>query len=106
LLRTDQDFELSLPRSKGAQPKAVTVPLPYGHTDLCPVRALIAWLEAAEIIHGAVFRRIWIPPAPADSPPPLPRLGTQALTPSSIARIVQTRAAAAGSGGWSSAATA
>jgi len=98
LARTDQGFELSLPRSKGAQTKAVMVPLPYGHTDLCPVRALIAWLEAAAITQGAVFRRIWIPPSPADGPPPLPRLGTQALTPRSIARIVQARAAAAGFG--------
>ena len=36
LLRTDQGFELTLPRSKGAQTAAVTVPLPYGRTSLLP----------------------------------------------------------------------
>ena len=98
LLRTDQGFELTLPRSKGAQTAAVTVPLPYGRTALCPVRVLTAWLDAAPITDGAVFRRLWVPPEPPDGPPPLPRLGNAALTPRSIARIVQARAAAAGFG--------
>jgi integrase len=98
LVRTDQGFELALPRSKGAQTTAVTVPLPYGRTALCPVRALTAWLEAAGITDGPVFRRLWLPPASPDGPPPLPRLGTAPLTPRSIARIVQARAAAAGFG--------
>jgi hypothetical protein len=98
LLRTDQNFELTLPRSKGAQTAAVVVPLPYGRTELCPVRALTAWLDAAPITDGAVFRRLWVPPAPPDGSPPLPRLGSAALTPRSIARIVQARAAAAGFG--------
>jgi hypothetical protein len=39
-----------------------------------------------------------MPPAPAERPPPLPRLGTAPLSPRSIARIVQTRAAAVGLG--------
>ncbi len=98
LLRTDQGFELTLPRSKGAQTAAVVVPLPYGRTELCPVRALTAWLDAAAITTGPVFRRIWVPPAPPDGPPPLSRLGASPLTPRSIARIVQARAAAAGFG--------
>jgi len=98
LLRTDRGFELTLPRSKGAQTAAVTVPLPYGRTELCPVRALTAWLDATRITEGAVFRRLFVPPAPPDGPPPLPRLGTAPLTPRSIARIVQARAAAAGFG--------
>lgn len=98
LVRTDQGFELTLARSKGAQTAPVTVPLPYGRTELCPVRALTAWLTAAAITEGPVFRRIWVPPAPPDSPTALPRLGGSPLTPRSIARIVQTRAAAAGFG--------
>jgi integrase len=98
LARTDQGFELTLPRSKGAQTAAVTVPLPYGRTELCPARALTVWLTAAAITDGAVFRRIFVPPTPPDGPPPLLRLGTAPLTPRSIARIVQARAVAAGFG--------
>jgi integrase len=98
LVRTDQGFELTLARSKGAQTAPVTVPLPYGRTALCPVRALTAWLAAAAITDGPVFRRIWVPPAPPDGPPALPRLGASPLTPRSIARIVQVRATAAGFG--------
>ena len=83
----------------------MTVPLPYGETELCPVRALDAWLDAAGITEGPVFRRIWLPasgkqrsrgemPAngghsgrPAeDATPPLPRIGTAALTPQIVAR--------------------
>lgn len=97
LQRTDQGYELTLPRSKGAQTAAVLVPLPYGKTELCPVRALGRWLEMAGINGGPVFRRIWLPPrASPDAPPALPALGPDALTPRSIARIVQARAGAAG----------
>ena len=103
LERTDQGYELTLKRSKGAQTESVLVPLPYGRTELCPVRALARWLEAAAIAGGPVFRRIWLPPAapddPAGSPPPRPAIGTEPLTPRSIARIVQGRAAAAGFAG-------
>ena len=52
LLRTDQGYELTLKRSKGAQTHAVLVPLPYGQTELCPVRALGRWLDAAAGIPG------------------------------------------------------
>ncbi len=97
LERTDRGFGLTLPRSKGSQAAAVTVPLPYGKTELCPVRALSAWLTAASISEGAVFRRLWLPPsAGGDGTPALPVLGTEALTTRSIGRIVQARAAAAG----------
>lgn len=48
-----------MPRSKGdRQGKGVEVGIPYGHSTLCPVRALDRWLAAAEISEGAVFRRI------------------------------------------------
>ena len=97
LERTDRGFGLTLPRSKGSQSAAVTVPLPYGKTELCPVRALSAWLAAASITEGAVFRRLWLPSsAGGDGAPALPVLGSEALTTRSIGRIVQARAAAAG----------
>ena len=96
LERTDRGFKLTLPRSKGSQLAAVTVPLPYGRTDLCPVRALSTWLAAAGIAQGAVFRRVWLPPAVSKGTPALSVLGAEALTTRSIGRIVQTRAAAAG----------
>ncbi len=107
LERTDQGYELTLKRTKGAQTESVLVPLPYGRTELCPVRALARWLEAAAIAEGPVFRRIWLPSAavgaptdgPAGGPPPRPAIGTEPLTPRSIARIVQARAAAAGFAG-------
>ena len=98
LRRTDQGYELTLRRSKGSQIDAVLVPLPYGRTELCPVRALTAWLDAAAIVGGPVFRRLFLPPQPKpDSfPPSLPVIGADALTPRSIARIVQDRAVKAG----------
>ncbi|MGH7084276.1 MAG: site-specific integrase [Acetobacteraceae bacterium] len=112
LEKTARGLRLTLPQTKGSQAEAVTVPLPYGHTELCPVRALAAWLEAAGIATGPVFRRIWLPkkgrpaeppdgpPAPGGVlPPPLPRLGAQPLTPWAIAAIVKTRATAVGFGG-------
>ena len=100
LERTDQGYELTLKRSKGSQTEAVLVPLPYGKTELCPVRALARWLDAAAITAGPAFRRIWLPPqASSDAPPPLPAIGTEKLTPRSIARIVQARAEAAGFAG-------
>jgi hypothetical protein len=82
---------------------------------------LNAWLAAAGISDGPVFRRIWLParggargrdkrpargklptngPHPGkaaeDAPPPLPQIGKAALTSRSIADIVQARAVAAG----------
>jgi integrase len=97
LERTDQGYELSLRRSKGAQFEAVMVPLPYGKTELCPVRALATWLDAAAIKDGPAFRRLWVPKAAVrDAPPPLPCIGEEALTARSIARIIQARATAAG----------
>jgi integrase len=108
LEKTERGLRLTLPHSKGAQTEAVIVPLPYGHTELCPVRALAAWLEAAGITAGPVFRRIWLPKQPrptggeppaAPPAPPLPRLGAQPITPWAVAAIVKTRAAAAGFGG-------
>jgi site-specific recombinase XerC len=96
----ERGLRLTLPRSKGERAgKAVTVAIPYGATDLCPVRALRRWQEAAGITEGAVFRRIWVPPTrrPAGTGPlPAPVVGTAAIDPGTVARIVQARAAAAG----------
>lgn len=90
-------LRLTLPRSKGERTgKAVTVALPYGSTELCPVRALRRWQEAAGITEGAVFRRIWRPPCRGDGPPPPPQLGAAAIDPGTVARIIQARAVAAG----------
>jgi site-specific recombinase XerC len=117
LEKTDRGLRLTIPQTKGSQAEAVIVPLPYGQTELCPVRALTAWLAAAGITDGPVFRRIWLPAGgkqrsrgeiPADgghfgqsvedATPALPQIGEAALTPRSIADIVQARAVAAGFG--------
>jgi integrase len=99
LEKTDRGIRLTLPHSKGAQDSAVTVPLPYGDTELCPVHALEAWLQAAGLTAGPVFRRIWLPPLPKPGgPPPLPRIGTTAITAQTVAQVVQARAVAAGFG--------
>ena len=88
---------LTLPRSKGERTgKAVTVALPYGSTELCPVRALQRWQAAAGITEGAVFRRLWQPPQRGDGPRPRVRLGTAGIDPKTVARIIQARAVAAG----------
>ena len=95
----ERGLRLTLPRSKGERAgKAVTVAIPYGTTALCPVRALRRWQEAAGITEGALFRRIWTPPSRPRGHGPLPRpvIGTEALDPGTIARIVKKRAAAAG----------
>ena len=87
----------------------VTVPLPCGDTELCPVHALELWLQAAGSAEGPVFRRIWLPPrlkaTKAAEPPALAatpataRIDTQAISPQTVARVVQARAMAAGSAG-------
>ena len=70
--------------------------------ELCPVLALELWQQAAGLTEGPVFRRIWLPPRPKpsakDERPPLPRIGTQGITPQTVAQIVQARAMAAGFG--------
>jgi integrase len=102
LEKTDRGIRLTLPQTKGEQTNAVTVPLPYGDTELCPVHALEAWQQAAGLSEGPVFRRIWLPSRPKASargePPPLPRIGAQSISPQTVAQIVQARAMAAGFG--------
>jgi integrase len=74
---TDRGIRLTLPQTKGEQTDAVTVALPYGDTELCPVQVLERWQLAAGVTEGPVFRRIWLPPgrrtgAPPGEPPALP----------------------------------
>ena len=58
-------IELFLPWRKNDQDAHGTkLWLPKGRTDLCPVKALEAWLDAAEITEGPLFRRIWRLPPP------------------------------------------
>jgi integrase len=100
--RTEKGIRLLLPQTKGSQTEAVAVPLPFGKTGLCPVRALERWLSAASITDGPVFRRIWLPNAgspsarPGEASSPLPHVGLNALTSRAIANMIQARAAAAG----------
>jgi integrase len=102
LEKTDRGIRLTLPQTKGEQTDAVTVALPYGDSELCPVHALELWQRAAGLTEGPVFRRIWLPPLPKPSatvePPALPRIGTRAISPQTVAQIVQARAMAAGFG--------
>lgn len=95
---TPRGLRLTLPTSKGERSgAAVSVPLPHGDTELCPVRAIRLWREAAGLREGPLFRRIWAPPKPrGDGPPPLPRLGSGPIDSGTVARIVQQRAEAAG----------
>jgi hypothetical protein len=63
----DHALRLTLPHTKGERTgRSVSVAIPYGTTDLCPIRALRAWQDAAGITEGAAFRRIWTPPRGRD----------------------------------------
>jgi integrase len=100
LEQTERGLRLTIARTKGSQSTAVTIPLPYGQTELCPVRALARWREVSGITAGPVFRRIWLPKqSAADTPPAPPRIGTQAISAFAIAAMIQERAAAAGFAG-------
>lgn len=94
----ERGLRLTLPHSKGDRVgKGVTVALPYGVTENCPVRALRRWLKAADITSGPVFRRIWQTPARFLAPNQVPTyvVGTAAIQPITVARIIQSRATAA-----------
>jgi hypothetical protein len=91
LEKTKRGLRLTLLQTKGSQTDAVIVPLPYGQTELCPVRAVTAWLEAAGITRGPVFRRLWLPQkARPGEAPPLPRIGAQPITPWAVDRDRQS----------------
>jgi hypothetical protein len=72
-------------------------------TDLCPVKALDAWVEAAAITEGPLFRRIWRLPPPrvvkGAKPGPAParyRIGSNRIDTDSIALIVKNWTGLAG----------
>jgi integrase len=94
----ERGLRLTLPLSKGERSGgAVTVAIPYGTTDLCPVRALRQWQQAAGITEGPVFRHIRTPPrGRGGQNTPLPCVGYAAIDAGTVARIVQIRAAKAG----------
>lgn len=97
---TEHGLRITLPQSKGdREGKGVAVGIPYGTSALCPVRALKRWLAAAGIAAGPVFRRIWATPRPDNAPPdwqPTLVVGTRAIDPGTVARILKARGAAAG----------
>jgi integrase len=65
LTRHEDGIALVLPwRKNDQEAQGTTVWLPVGRTDLCPVRALEAWLAAAGITDGPLFRRLWRLPPP------------------------------------------
>ncbi len=96
----ERGLSLTLPHSKGERTgKAITVAIPYGSTALCPVRALRRWQAAAGITEGALFRRIFAPPTRSQGGQgqrPAPVVGTEAIDPGTVGRILKQRAAAAG----------
>jgi integrase len=100
LEEAEHGLRITLPFSKGdRESKGVEVGIPYGVSELCPVRALNRWLAASGIAEGAVFRRIWATPRPKDAPAgwtPTHVLGTEPVDPGTIARIVKARGLAAG----------
>jgi hypothetical protein len=97
-------IELLLPRRKNDQnARGTRLWLPQGRTALCPVAALEAWLAAAAISAGPLFRRIWRLPPPrtpkSAKPRPAPpryRLGAAPIDTDAIALVVKKWTARAG----------
>lgn len=94
----ERGLRITLPRSKGERGgRAVFVVLPYGQTDLCPVRAIRRWQAAANIAEGPLFRRIWTSPTgDAAGPLPSPAIGAEPIDSGTVARILKRRAKDAG----------
>jgi site-specific recombinase XerD len=104
VVRHADGIELFLPWRKNDQDaRGTKLWLPQGRTDLCPAKALDAWLSAAAITEGPLFRRIWRLP-----PPRVPRgakrkpvadryrIGTDPIDTDSIALIVKNCTGLAG----------
>ena len=104
LTRHEDGIALFLPwRKNDQEAQGTTVWLPVGKTDLCPVRALEAWLAAAGISDGPLFRRLWRLPPPrvrrgAKRKPGVERyrIGSSPIDTDSIALIVKKWTALAG----------
>ena len=86
--RSDGALRLLLPRAKGDQVgEGDWIGLPRGKgRDTCPVRALEAWLAAADCRYGPVFRKVdrW------------GNLSEGALHPDAVRQVLLRRAAQAG----------
>jgi site-specific recombinase XerD len=97
-------IELFLPWRKNDQDaRGTKLWLPKGRTDLCPVTALDAWLAAAALTEGPLFRRIWRLPPPrvrrGTKRNPVAdryRIGTNPIDTDSIALIVKNWTGLAG----------
>jgi site-specific recombinase XerD len=85
---TSDGLRLVLRRSKTDQEgQGDEVGVPFGqHPDTCPIRALRAWRNAADITTGALFRAV----------NRHDQLASERLTDGSVARIVQRAARGAG----------
>ena len=79
---------LLLPRSKGDQEgQGAEIALPYGtNPSLCPVRALLSWMNAARIQSGPIFQAIDL----------RGHLSGKAISPRTVAEIVKRYAARLG----------
>jgi site-specific recombinase XerD len=84
----DAGLEISIVRAKADQFGAgATIAIPFGqHRETCPVLALRAWLEAAKITDGPVFRAI----------DRHGRIGNEAISDRTVARIVKLSVKRAG----------
>ena len=97
LTRHEDGIALFLPwRKNDQEARGTTVWLPVGQTDLCPVTALEAWLAAAAISEGPLFRRLWrLPPprvrrgAKRKSGAERYRIGSNPIDTDSIALVVK-----------------
>jgi integrase len=104
LTRHEDGIAVLLPwRKNDQEARGTTVWLPAGQTDLCPVAALDAWLVAAELSEGPLFRRLWRLPPPrlrkgAKRNPIADRyrIGTKPIDTDSIALVVKKWAGEAG----------
>jgi integrase len=87
---TAEGLEVTVRRSKTDQEgRGMLKALPYsGNPELCPVRALRAWLDGAGITEGPVFRAV----------DRHGRVGAEALTGGAVAGVVKEVAEAAGLG--------
>ncbi len=87
LVRRPQGYVITLVRTKDDQEgQGRQVGIPRFGTDLCPVEALDAWLAAADISNGPVFRRVTR----------YQTIGTQALSPGAVNLIIKRAAVGAG----------
>lgn len=87
---TRDGVALLIPKSKtdqGGEGHVVGLPVRNDEPDLCPVRALAAWVRAAGITEGPIFRAVTPGGALA---------GDRAISSRTVARVVKAYAGAAG----------